>query len=273
MNEPILRLEDLKAWETWRRTALVHARTDGHRRRVRVAIDVATAAFEETGGSIALMWSGGKDSTAMVHLVCAESGLSVVAVSEKDDLDYPGEDDYIERLASKWGLDLRIVRPPGSLIEWLENHSTELEAGEDVHGRSAALSKENFYDVIEAATEPFDGIFLGLRKGESHGRLMNRVTHGHTYRRRDGKLVCQPLADWSGLDVMAYMAARDIEPLPVYRCVGFDPTHTAEPWRVRKSWWLPGAGARYGATAWLKHYYPSLYRKLETVIRGSSRFV
>lgn len=270
-NEPILRPEDLRAWETWRRTALVHAESAKHLRRVRVAIDVATEAFEETGGNIVLMWSGGKDSTTMAHLVRVEAGLPVVAVSEKDDLDYPGEEDYVTRLAAEWHLDLRIVRPPVSLVEWVEQN--DVAAGEDIHGRSATLSKENFYSVVEGATDAFDGVYLGLRKGESHGRMMNRITHGHSYRRRDGKLVCQPLADWSGLDVMAYMAARDIDPLPMYRCIAFDPDHLGEPWRVRKSWWVPGAGARYGATAWLKHYYPSLYRKLEVMVDGTSRFV
>lgn len=105
-----------------------------------------------------------------------------------------------------------------------------------------------------------DGIFLGLRQEESRGRRMNRVTRGTLYRKASGQYVATPIVDWSGLDVMAYMASRDIEPLSVYRCVAF--MHADEPWRVRKSWWIPGASTRFGGIAWLRRYYPSLFARL-----------
>jgi hypothetical protein len=39
--------------------------------------------------------------------------------------------------------------------------------------------------------------------------------------------------------------------------------HREEPWRLREEWWVPGAtGARYGQYAWLRRYYPSLWRQL-----------
>ena len=39
--------------------------------------------------------------------------------------------------------------------------------------------------------------------------------------------------------------------------------HKSNPGAIRKSWWLPeGNAARHGGVAWLRHYYPSLYRTL-----------
>jgi 3'-phosphoadenosine 5'-phosphosulfate sulfotransferase (PAPS reductase)/FAD synthetase len=209
-----------------------------------------------------VMWSGGKDSTAMTHLVRCEAGLPVPAISEKDDLDYPGETDYVENLASEWNLDLTIVTPPMSLMEWISEHAAEIEPGEDIHSRSAALSKECFYGFMEEVSRSYRGIYLGLRKQESRGRRLNRIVRGLFYQKMSGQYVATPLGDWTGLDVMAYMAGRHIDPLPVYRCIGFFPRHRRKPWLVRKSWWLPGDQSCLGEIAWLKHYYPSLYRQM-----------
>src|SRR5690606_13832135 len=96
-------------------------------------------------------------------------------------------------------------------------HAREMRADEDMHARTAALSKAAFYSVVEEATAPHDLVFLGLRAEESRGRAMNRATRGTLYRKANGQVVCQPLADWRGLDVYAYLFARGIDVLPVYR--------------------------------------------------------
>ena len=124
------------------------------------------------------------------------------------------------------------------------------------------MSKECFYAVVERATADHAGIMLGLRAEESRGRSANRASRGPLYRRACGQWTSTPIVDWSGLDVFAYLAARDIGLLPVYRCIGLDPRHAAAPWRVRKSWWLPGSHSSQGATAWLRHYWPSLHSQL-----------
>lgn len=259
MVEPKLTPEDVKAWETFRLAALVHASTRGHRERVDRARRIAEDALAQHSNAC-VMWSGGKDSTALTHLVCVDVGARVPVYSEKDDLDYPGEEDYVRDLASKWGVDLRIIRPPFSLREWIREHARELRADEDMHARTAALSKAAFYSVVEEATAPHDLVFLGLRADESRGRAMNRAKRGTLYPQATGKIVCQPIADWAGLDVYAYLFSRGIDVLPVYRCIGL--MHADEPWRVRKSWWIPGAATRHGGIVWLRRYWPSLYAEL-----------
>lgn len=259
MTEPILRPADIAAWDAWMLTAETHSRTSGYRRRLDTARRVvADAAI--LGLPSAVMWSAGKDSTALTHLVCVDAGMRVTVYSEKDDLDYPGEEEYLTRLAAEWGVDLRIIRPAVSPAGWMAEHGRELQGSDDLHSRAAGLSKECFYGVVESATADAGLIYLGLRAKESHGRAMNTYQRGPLYQKRDGKWVCQPLAYWQGIDVYAYMMTHGIPFLPVYRCIAF--MHNEEPWRVRKSWWVPGASGRHGGVAWLRHYYPSLFRKL-----------
>lgn len=68
--------------------------------------------------------------------------------------------------------------------------------------------------------------------------------------------MAQPLANWSALDVHAFLAAREVPLLPVYLCV--DPG--ADALALRKSWWVVGGGpARYGHYAWLRRWWPALW--------------
>lgn len=267
MTEPRLTDDDRRAWETFRMTALAHAGRRIHRDRVERARRIIEDALHQHPNAC-VMWSGGKDSTALTHLVCVELGARLPVYSEKDDLDYPGEEDYVRDLASQWGADLRVIRPPFSLREWMREHAPELRADEDMHSRSAELSKAAFYSLVEEATATHDLVFLGLRAEESRGRAMNRATRGTMYRKQNGQVVCQPLADWRGLDVYAYLFARGIDVLPVYRCIGL--MHADEPWRVRKSWWIPGAATRHGGIVWLRRYWPSLYADLCRMLPDAS---
>lgn len=265
MSEPKLTRRDIEVWERWQRTAEAHSRTLQHRRRVDSALRVAEEALRVAPRST-IMLSGGKDSTVMTHLVCKTLGANLPCASQKDDMDYPGEEEYVRKLAAEWGLELHVLYPPVSPKEWIAANAHTLLAADDIHSRAAELSKECFYEVVEAFSADYQGIFLGLRADESNARRLNRATRGRLYQKKptprhpDGQWVAQPLADWKGLDVYAYAVAHGIELLHVYRCVGF--LHSEEPWRVRIAWWLPGSSSARGGVAWLRHYYPSLYRQL-----------
>lgn len=269
--EPVLRADDVAAWDVWMRTAAVHARTASFRRHVdgaKRAVDDALARSRNAS----VGWSAGKDSTCLAHLVTAEMGArDIELLSEKDDLDYPGEEAYVTELAAAWGASLRIVRPtisPAAFIE-AEARAGRLQPGDDIHGRATALSKACFYEVVEAAHRDRDVVMLGLRAEESKGRNRNRAKRGLVYElRTSGQIRANPLGDWTGLDVYAYAVSRGIELLGVYRCIGL--MHAHEPWHLRKSWWLPGAHAARGGVAWLSRYYPSLYRRLVSWLPNAS---
>lgn len=242
---------------------MAHSLTPGFRSRVESARRVVDRALA-IAPHAAIMWSGGKDSTAMTHLVCVEGGYRPSVASEKDDLDFPGEEDYVTGLAAAWRVDLTILRPQTSALEWVKRHGPTMRGDENVHSRRSELSALCFYPLVENYSRDFDLVFLGLRKEESRGRRKNRASNGPLYQKRSGQWVCTPIVDWSGLDVLAYIVSRGIELLPMYRCIAL--MHRDEPWRLRKSWWLPTSYAHRGQVTWLRHYYPSLFYELAGIL-------
>lgn len=254
----------MRVWEGWKRTFEMHTRTRQYQRHVDDALRLVERALRGKLSPL-ISWSGGKDSTALTHLVRVKYGADIAVISEKDDLDYPGEEAYVRALAEEWNARVEIVRPPVSPLGWLLERRGVFSAGEDVHSRNAGLSKACFYGVMERAGEGHDVALWGLRAEESGPRRRLLTRKGPLYQLAAGTWRAHPLAFWTGLDVFAYLHAHEIEPLSVYKCCGWLPEHRTKPWLIRKSWWLPGAHAKNGAVAWLARYYPSLYAILKDV--------
>lgn len=266
MTEPILRAEDERAWDAWMKVVRMHSRTRAFAHAVDRARRVAGDELERAERP-SVSWSGGKDSTVLTHLVAGIGHRALVVVSEKDDLDFPGEEAYVRELADAWSVDLRILRPPVSPRAWIEAHAGDMAGCEDVHGRAAGLSRACFYGVMAEADEGRDLVFLGLRAGESGIRRGLIETRGIAYDLRgyasrhlgERQRRCNAIGHWRGIDVYAYAEAHAIPLLPVYRCIGWLPETRTRPWLIRKSWWLPGSHAANGQAAWLRRYYPSLW--------------
>jgi 3'-phosphoadenosine 5'-phosphosulfate sulfotransferase (PAPS reductase)/FAD synthetase len=268
--EPILSPEDHEIWGRWQRTAEAHAKTRAHQRAVDSALRLVDRCMQRTPKA-AVSWSGGKDSTVMTHLVCVRYGAKIPVFTEKDDLDYPGEEAYVRRLGEAWGLDLRVLHPPISPREWIAQNASKMLACDDIHSRAAGLSKACFYNVMTEANRGYDAVMLGLRTEESAARRNLRSARGRHYELVDGTHRVLPIADWRGIDVFAYAFANGIELLPVYRCVAM--MHADKPWAIRKSWWLPGSSAASGYIAWLRRYWPSLFHQLSEWIPSAGLMV
>lgn len=269
--EPRLTAADTACWDRWRQTFSLRLRTREYGRRLDAACRLFDRELEKAKAPM-VSWSGGKDSTAMTHLAVVRLGATHVTVmSEKDDLDYPGEEDYVTGLAKDWGIPLKIVRPAVSPKELIQLRANAMSAGEDIHSRSAELSKTCFYSLMQNANRPHDLVALGLRAEESGRRRALRATRGAAYELKDGTRRVLPIVDWDGLDVFAYLQSVGVEPFSVYRCCAL--LHKNEPWRIRKSWWLPGASAANGQWVWLRHYWPTLYSQAKYWFPDQSMYV
>lgn len=203
-------------------------------------------------------WSGGKDSTAMVHLV--NSIKPVKVVSEKDDMDFPGEIDYVKDVAKKFGWYIDIVSPAVNLWDIVQDH----EITEDIHSSNTAFSSDYFYKILKdyQVENNVKGVFLGLRNQESKGRLMNFLTKSKIYYNFAwDSLICTPLSEWSAKDVFAYLFSNDIPIMDVY----FNTKFIGHPEKIRKSWILPSAQTSQGQAQWLKYYYPDIFNKLTRI--------
>lgn len=255
MDEPILREEDLMEWEIWKDACLLHAKTAAFQRRLDRSASVV-AEMEDRAPEAVVSWSMGKDSTAMTHLVCEEMGITKRCVWRMDDLCFPGERDYAATFCAAWSLEMDVVVPYRSKREAFAAVGITDPGDVLLDGRKGLDSfKGQMAKYWDEQGHP--GYYVGLRADESRGRRMNRRYRGMIYPKGQN-MVCQPLADWTGQDVFAYLFSRDIEPFGVYKCcAGRDPT------MIRLGGFLPAAQfVAQGEIAWLRRYYPSVYGDL-----------
>ena len=241
--------------EYWSELYLTHSKTQVFKRRVEKSKEIIIE-FIELGVKSYGAISGGKDSTVLMHLINSICP-TMPFVSEKDDMDFPNELEYMQLLETKYNLPLTILTPDVKLWDILLNH----DFTEDIHSKGTNFSDQYFYGLLKEyqTQNQYKGIFLGLRAKESKGRLHNLMSRGYIYYNSTWKqVICQPLADWTAQDIFAYLFANNVPILDVY----FKTKFVDSPEDIRKSWVLPSAQTSRGQAVWLKYYYPEIYRKL-----------
>ncbi len=243
--------------EYWKKIYLLHSELSGYKKKVADSIIVITE-FIKKNPACYVSWSGGKDSTAMLHLVISVK-KSVKVMTEKDDMDFPGEDEYVEMMTKKYKLDIDIVRPEIKLWDIIGQY----DITEDIHSRASDFSQKYFYSLIEKYKKENkrSGVFLGLRTEESKGRRYNRKKKGLIYIKKDGDIICQPISDWTAKDVFAYLFSKEVPIFDVY----FKTKYVKSPEQIRKSWILPSFMSTQGQAVWLKYYYPDIFYKLAKI--------
>ena len=244
-------------YEYYKEMYLFHAQTQTFEKKVNLAKAVIQE-FWGMGMKSTVNVSGGKDSTAMMHLAWTLDP-TVLCVSEKDDMDFPEEIPFMLDLQERYHLNLDIITPSVSLWSQIEN----FDVTEDLHSKGTEFSDTYFYDLLKEyqAKNHIKGVMLGLRAQESKGRRYNFLKRGHIYWNETWQhWVCQPLATWTTTDVFAYLFSNEIPILDVYFKNKF-----AEPEMIRKSWVLPSARASQGQAVWLKYYYPEIFYRLAKI--------
>ncbi len=202
--------------------------------------------------------SGGKDSTVLMHL-CNLLSPGIKMVSEKDDLDYPNEKEYLLELKSRYNLNLDIITPDVNLLDVLKDH----DFLSDIHSRGKDFSDKYFYNLLSKyqTENKVTGIFIGLRAEESKKRKKNFQVKGHIYQKKDEMFVCQPIAHLTVKDIFAYLFSNDIPIFDIY----FKTNFVGSPENIRKSWILPSFASSKGQALWLKYYYPEQFNILSKI--------
>jgi len=233
------------------------ARLPGHRRKIERALEFIAATLDSCRKPY-VGWSSGKDSTVVLHL-CQQLRPDIPALCCQTDIDLPDNEWFVPEIVRRLRINFTSVRPKVSAWQILRECGGPFG---QVNVATSRLDRECFYEpMAEVVRERgYDLTFLGLRAEEAKGRRMNRRLRGLRYfNRTHGIEIAQPIADWSGRDVMAYLVANDIPINPVYAKTRFRP----EPERVREGWWIPGEQqATQGGIVWLRYYYPQLYQRL-----------
>lgn len=239
------------------RTYLLHSHLAGFRRKIERSLSIIRDALAQCQNPY-VAWSGGKDSTAMLDLVMhVRPGIPALCV--QSDLDLPDDIEVVRDGAERMGVNLTLIHPAVSGWDVLRECGGPFG---QVNVAASKLDRLCFFEPLEREVNArgYDLAFLGLRAGESRARLMNRRVRGVIYANKSrGISVCTPIADWSGMDVYAYLASRA---LPINAVYGKDKFHP-DPSRIREGWWIPGeTTSMLGGVVWLRHYYPELYRRL-----------
>lgn len=166
----------------------LHAKTKAFEKKLLQAQKIVTEAYTKCSFWYVAL-SGGKDSTVVYNLL----DKRIPAVFSDDEWWLPETEAYIRGLIDN-GHDVRWIRTEATHTDW--------------------FSTEGDWKGIPdyAAHNDWQGVFLGLRKDENSHRRMHLNRCGPLfYAQSDSFWHCSPLANWSVIDVWAYIYSRQIE--------------------------------------------------------------
>lgn len=181
-----------------RETFLLHAETAEHRARVAASEKIIKDCLSSSVRPY-VAYSGGKDSTAVLHMVLRQKpGVMVWH------WDYGPE--FVPREYERESVDI---------ARWMGASNIRLDSTPDqVRGGDNGSWWRSFAGHIKGLREEgFDLVFLGVR-GEESGKRRRRLSAG-----RPGIGIvreCCPLADWSWMDVWAYIVSHGLRYHRVY---------------------------------------------------------
>ena len=196
--------------EQWRETFLAWARTEAHQHAVAEARRVISEALAQSKKPM-VSFSGGKDSTAMLHLVLQQKRDVTVWHWDYGPAFVPRDvQAEIENLPRRLGV--RQLRIDTSGIYW----------------REWRKAKNVFYRVYFGLVAPrllqegYDCVFVGIRAEESVKRRLRIAANRSLTAIREA----WPLASWQWLDVWAYLVNNNVPYLSLYdsraELVGYD---------------------------------------------------
>ncbi len=222
-------------------------------------------ALEQYPGIWAVAYSGGKDSTVLLHILIEAGWAGPMVMYFYSDIENPPENvEMAKQQAKEHNLELHILDcKDSSSVEAFRQagHLFIYPATKD-EKRIINIVDTAFRKQVDKFTSDMGlaGTFLGLRKAESYRRAMSLSKTGPVYKAKSRQTAtCCPLYNWSGDDIWAYIVENNLPYLACYETPGYDRRRLRNEINLlcgKKSMSL-GLLEQYKAT------YPELYKKLK----------
>jgi len=181
--------------------------------------DLIKKAVEDQGDNVVVSWSGGRCSTAVLHMALQiEPEIRVVFCDTG--VEFPETYDFIEKVSGLWNLNLRILKPKTTFWKCVEKYGFPMLRG------------KYFDNSVSKAGRPMCCILLkerpmldaeitasitGLRACESRMRMFGIAQRGQYYYAKTLKrFQYHPIALWSNEDLSQYTCRHSIPLNEVY---------------------------------------------------------
>jgi len=202
--------------------------------------------------------SFGKDSMVLQHLV-REINPDVTVVFIDDQASYTSFD---------YGLIKSYAQAIRNFIHLKWDKVALIQQENDIYQNGKATLYQTMFEPLFAwlKAEPHDGLFMGLRKEESAGRLFSMAKHGaiHQYQTgaQKGSWRCVPLQNWAVDQVGAYLIGHDLPILDIYLKMGFE----------ARSGVFGSSNAHLGRIAYLRQHCPADYERYISIVPDARNY-
>lgn len=207
-----------------------------------------------------VMFSGGKDSTALLGIVqSVVPGIKAAFID--DGAQTPWTYQQIAAMQSA-GFDIQTIQTRYTLVEWFQmvgqwGYEGEHKQYDDAHWSTQSI---RWLLIDEPAgrllNDGYTVQILGTRAQESKGRRANRRVRGLVYAKKSGQTIVQPITDWETIDIFTYIVTNDL-PLSAEYLQPNDPLR----FERRSASTLITDADPIGAKYWLRQRHPDLWQE------------